>query len=511
MLVKEDLQRLVQEKLGDYLFVVVSNRQPYEHVFKKGKIECQRPSGGVVTALDPVLQACHGIWIAASSGEADYKVTDRFGKIKVPVENPTYVLKRVSLTKTEEEKYYYGYSNDALWPLSHKVFQRPYFRKEDWEYYVKVNQKFAKAVMEEVGSQKAFIWIQDYHLCLLPKLLKDMAPEQFIIAHFWHIPWPSYESFRICPQKNEILEGLLANDLIGFHTHYLCNNFLEVIDRELESKIDRERFSVIRQNHETLIRPYPISVDYEGINKDSTRMDFDKLQKELIEEFRLGDCQLLLGVDRIDYTKGIPERLRAIDLLLDKHPELKEKIVFLQIGVVSRIYLSKYKSINDEINTLVQEINWKHSTNDWSPIIFERCNLPLSKLEVFYRMAKVCIVSSLHDGMNLVSKEFVCSRCDEGGVLVLSQFTGSAKELTDAILINPFDTAQFSEGLYQALMMPEEEQRKRMMKMRQTVRDNNIFRWAGKFLSGLLKIEFKEENNFERLFSTLEQPVSGSV
>ena len=248
MLIKEDLQEFVHEKLGDYLFVVVSNRQPYEHVYKKGKIECQRPSGGVITALDPVMQACHGLWIAASSGEADHRVTDRFNKIEVPVENPAYTLKRVWLNKEEEEGYYYGYSNDALWPLCHTAFQRPVFKQEDWQHYINVNQKFAKAVMEEIGTAKAFIWIQDYHFCLLPKLLKDMAaPNQLIIAHFWHIPWPSYEAFRICPQKNEILEGMLANDMIGFHTHYHCNNFLEVVDRQLESKIDRERFSVIRQ------------------------------------------------------------------------------------------------------------------------------------------------------------------------------------------------------------------------------------------------------------------------
>jgi len=492
-MLKEDLQGFVQEKLGDYMFVVVSNRQPYEHVYRKGKIECQRPSGGVITALDPVMQACHGLWIAAGSGEADHRVTDRFDKIEVPVDDPAYSLKRVWLTKQEEEGYYYGYSNDALWPLCHTAFQRPVFKQEDWQHYINVNEKFAKAVMEEIGTAKAFIWIQDYHFCLLPKLLKDRAEaNQLIIAHFWHIPWPGYEAFRICPQKDEILEGMLANDMIGFHTHYHCNNFIEVVDRQLESKIDRERFSVIRKDHETLIRPYPISVDFEEINQHVQSDDFERLQSELSEEFHLGDCRLLLGVDRIDYTKGIPERLWAIDRLLDKRPELKGKIIFLQLGVLSRIHIDKYKSLNDEINALVEKINWKHSTGDWSPVILLRGNMPANKLRALYRMAQVCIVSSLHDGMNLVSKEFISAHCDEEGALVLSQFAGSARELTEATLINPYDSEQFSESIYQALTMPQEDRRKRMIKMRQMVRENNIYRWAARFLSGLLKIEFKE-------------------
>ena len=285
---------------------------------------------------------------------------------------------------------------------------------------------------------------------------------------------------------------MLANDMIGFHTHYHCNNFLEVVDRQLESKIDRERFSVIRREHETLIRPYPISVDFEEINRKVQKDDFGKIESDLIEEFHLGDCRLLLGVDRIDYTKGIPERLWAIDRLLEKYPELKEKIIFLQLGVLSRIHIAKYKALNDEINALVERINWKHSTNDWSPVIFIRGNMPIIQTADALPMAQVCIVSALHDGMNLVAKEFISAHCDEDGVLVLSQFAGSARELTEAILINPYDSEQFSESIYQALTMPEEERHKRMVKMRQTVHENNIYRWAAKFLSGLLKIEFKE-------------------
>ncbi|MEW6101383.1 MAG: trehalose-6-phosphate synthase [Candidatus Omnitrophota bacterium] len=492
MWTKKDLQNLIKEKMGDYLFIVVSNREPYVHIYKRGKVECQRGAGGVITALDPVMRACNGTWVAFGNGDADRKVSDKQGRIQVPPENPSYTLKRVWLSKEEENGYYYGYSNEALWPLCHAAFQRPVFRKEDWEHYVKVNEKFAKAVLEVAGDKKAFVWIQDYHFCLLPKFLKEMAPDQLIIAHFWHIPWPNHETFRICPQKHEILEGLLANDLLGFHIRYHRDNFLDVVDREIESKIDRERFSITRTEHETLVRPYPISVDFEGINEISNSENVKKAQENLMEEYGLSGYKVMLGLDRIDYTKGIPERLLAIDRLLEKHPELKEKFVFLQMGEISRIHIPKYKALNDEINALVEGINWKHSTDGWQPVILVRRHLSFYELLACYRLGDVCIVSSLHDGMNLVAKEFLSSRSDEKGMLVLSEFTGASRELTDAVLINPYDREEFSEGIFNALMMPEEEITKRVKKMREVIQNNNIFRWAGKIISELLKFEFKE-------------------
>jgi trehalose 6-phosphate synthase len=492
MWTRQDLHQLIKEKMGDYLLIVVSNRQPYSHIFKKRKIECQRGVGGVVTAIDPVMQACNGIWVASGSGDADHKVTDSQGKVKVPPDNPAYILKRVWLTKEEENGYYYGYSNEALWPLCHRAFQRPTFRKEDWDYYVKVNQKFANAIIEELGDKKALVWIQDYHLCLLPKFLKEAAPNRLITAHFWHIPWPSDEVFRICPQKKEILDGLLANDFMGFHIRYHCLTFLDVIDREIEGRVERERFSFVRAGHETLIRPYPMSVDFELISELSNSPEVAKSQQNLMEEFGLSGVKVLVGLDRIDYIKGLPEKLLAIDRLLEKHPELKEKIVFLQMGPISRLHIPSYKALNDELNTLVEQINWKHSTDSWQPIILVRRHLSLIETLALYRTADVCVVSSLHDGMNLVAKEFVASRSDETGMLVLSQFTGAARELTDAVLINPYDREQVSDAIFNALTMPDEERKKRMAKMREIVRQNNVFRWAGKIISELLKFEFKE-------------------
>jgi trehalose 6-phosphate synthase len=491
MWTKESLQELIKEKMADYLFIVVSNRQPYVHVFKKGKIECQRGAGGVITALDPVMQACHGLWVAHGNGDADREVTDEKGKIKVPPEKHSYTLKRVWLTKEEVQGHYYGYSNEALWPLCHMAFNRPIFREEDWKYYVQVNEKFANAILEEVGDQKAFVFIQDYHLALLPKFLRRCS-SQLIIAHFWHIPWPNYDVFRICPNKQEILEGLLSNDLLGFHIHYFCDNFFEAVDREIQCKIDRERYSVVRGEHETIIRPYPISVDFEGLDEFSKSPQVKKSMKALSKEYRLSGKKVLLGLDRIDYSKGIPERLLAVDRLLEKHPELKEKIVFIQMGELSRIHIPKYKSLNDEINALVEQINWKHSTDSWNPIIMVRRHLAFHELLAFYQIGDLCIVSSLHDGMNLVAKEFLSSRWDEQGMLVLSQFTGAARELTEAILINPYDREHFAESIYQAIVLSKDEIKKRLTKLRRIVQQNNIYRWAGKILSVLLKFEFKE-------------------
>lgn len=490
MWTKTSLQTLAREKFSDYLFIAVSNRQPYVHMRNKAGIKVNHGSGGVITALDPIMQACKGLWVVWGDGDADKKVCDSKGRLSVPPGDPSYTLKRIWLSKEEEIGYYHGFSNEALWPLCHTAFNRPVFRQEDWAMYRQVNAKFAQAISEEVGDRKAFVWIQDYHLCLLPRMLKEKLGNRVITAHFWHIPWPSYEIFRILPQKHELLEGLLANDLIGFHTRYHCNNFTDVVDRELECKIDREKQAVVRGGHETLVRPYPISIDYENVRETAASPAMAEAEKALADEFNLAGKQVILGLDRIDYTKGIPERLLAMDRLLEKHPELKEKIIFLQMGELSRMHVTRYKQLNDEINALVEQINWKHSTDEWRPVTLVRRHLNFPEPLAFYRLADVCAVTSLHDGMNLVAKEFIA--VTEKGMLVLSRFTGASRELGDAVLINPFDREEAADALYEALVLPVEERKRRLERMKATLSENNIYRWAGKIMSELFRMEFKE-------------------
>ncbi len=478
---------LVREKLSDVCFIVVSNRQPYIHRFVKGKIECIKGPGGVITALDPVMRELKGLWVCSGTGEADRMVA-KDSKVKVPPENPSYVLKYVWLTKEENLGYYYGFSNQALWPLMHLVYVRPVIREEDWIVYKEVNKKFAKAIYEEIKDKKAVVFVQDYHLALVSKYLKEIKPDVITLL-FWHIPWPTYDILRILPQKQELLEGLLSYDLLGFHIRYFCNNFLDGVINELESKINRENFSAVFRGHTTLIRSYPISVDFEGINTFANTSSVEGAMKNLSEEFGLSDKKIIVGLDRIDYTKGIPERILGIDKLFELHPELKEKIVFIQMGEISRIHLSQYKHLNDEINALVEEVNFKHGHSLWKPIIFVRRHLSFNELLAFYRLADICIITSLHDGMNLVAKEYISSRIDGRGVIVLSKFTGAARQLKHALLVNPYSQTDVANALYRALFMSKDEIEQRMKKLRKSVQRNNIWQWVGNIISDVPKIE----------------------
>jgi len=417
---------------------------------------------------------------------------DKNDRLQVPPDNPQYTLHRVWLTKEEEDGYYYGFSNEALWPLSHIAYTRPKFEETDWQMYKKVNRKFADVILKEIGDRKAFVWIQDYHMALLPKFLKDAKGSNIITAHFWHIPWPNPEVFRICPKKTEILEGLLANDLLGFHLRYHCENFIATVEKEMEARIDRERFSITKAGHETIIRPFPIGVDFGYIEDLARSKEVKESIKNLKEEFLLNYDFIMLGLDRIDYTKGIPERLRAIDRFLEKYPEYKGRFLFIQMGRLSRMHIPAYKNLNDEINALVEEINWKHSHEGWVPILFVRRHMSYPEVIAFCRLANICIVSPVHDGMNLVAKEYIATRFDKTGVLVLSQFTGSARELSDVIILNPYDTEDFAEKIKEAITINKKEARMRMGKMRKQIAQNNIYRWAGKVLSTLLKFEFEE-------------------
>jgi len=482
------LRDLIRTKLGGNALFVVSNREPYMHVFDEvtGLPKCIRPASGVVTAIDPILRACGGTWIAHGSAAADRKFVNSKNKLGVPPEDNRYILKRVWLTKEEEDGYYYGFSNEGLWPLCHVTHTRPIFRESDWQAYKKVNHKFAASVLEELPAKNPFVFIQDYHFTLLANMIKEKRPDA-TIALFWHIPWPNPEVFAICPYQQEILDGMLACDLIGFHAQVHCNNFLDTANRLVECRVDTEKFSVVRANKETYIRAFPISVEGCASGK-ITPVDSAQIDK-IRQEFQLQGKLVAVGVDRIDYTKGIIERVLAIDRFLEKYPEYKNRFVFIQLAAPSRVHIRRYHELMGEIEELVEKKNWKFSEGEWQPIIYLKKHFSPEEIRPYYLLADLCIVSSLHDGMNLVAKEYAASKTDSSGVLLLSRFTGAARELTDAVQINPYSIEEFADSIKFALEMPAEERRKRMENMRKIIAENNVYRWAGNIISELTALK----------------------
>ncbi|MBN2106664.1 MAG: trehalose-6-phosphate synthase [Deltaproteobacteria bacterium] len=475
--------------------IVVSNREPCMHENAGGAIKAVRPASGMVTALEPIVRAVGGTWVAHGSGSADRAVVDSCNRIRLPEERPEYVLRRVWLSRKEEDGYYYGLSNEALWPLCHIVYMRPQFSRSDWEIYKNVNQRFCDAVLEEAEGNPSIIFIQDYHLALLPRLLRNSRPD-LKIMQFWHIPWPNREAFRIFPWGEELLDGLLGNDILGFHIQYHCNNFLDTVDRGIEARVDYERFQVFRGGRPTIVRPFPISVDFEQIAADAKSSLVTARKKRLLKAFgeATSKTRLFVGADRIDYTKGIPERLRAFSLMLQRHPELHGKVTLVQLAAPSRTHIETYRNLNDELDDLVDEINWKHMSEDWAPVRLMRAHHDYYDVLAAHRLADVLLVTSLHDGMNLVAKEFIAARSDNDGVLLLSQYTGAAREFTDAVMVNPFDPDQLADALYDAYIMPETERTQRMRRMRPLLAKNTIYNWGAKFFETLECLPTCEKN-----------------
>lgn len=464
--------------------VVVSNREPYMHQLRDGKPQMIVPAGGLVTALDPVLQACGGLWVAHGAGDADRETADQEGRLTVPPGDARYTLRRVWLTHEEEQGYYYGFANEGLWPLCHLAHERPAFRASDWRDYQTANGRFADTVLDEIGSTPAVVLVQDYHLALLPALLKERRAD-LRVGLFWHIPWPNPESFRICPWRAELLRGILGADLIGFHLQQYCNNFLDTVDRMIEARLDWDHFAVELRGHTSLARPFPISVQDWQERDLRTREEVDHEIAELKALHKLDGMQLAVGVDRIDYTKGLPERFRAIARFLEKCPAQRGRFVFIQLGAPSRTHIRRYREHIAELEALADEINWQHRTGTWKPIRFLVAHHDARAVHAFLKLASVCVVSSLQDGMNLVAKEFVAAKEDGDGVLVLSEFAGAARELSDALLINPYDIERFAEAIQRAVEMPTGERRDRMSRMRKVVEEHNIYRWAARFLTEL--------------------------
>jgi trehalose 6-phosphate synthase len=480
---EERLKQFVRMRFDGRPLFVASNREPLSHVWRDGQIHTEVPASGVVTALEPVMRACGGVWVAHGSGDADEETTDALGRIGLPVDNPLYTLRRVWLTKEEEEGHYYGFSNEGLWPLCHVVHARPLFRNEDWDQYRAVNAKFAVALLEEMeGQEEPMVLIQDYHLALLPALIKARRPDARV-ALFWHIPWPNFESFGICPWQREILDGMLGADIIGFHTQYHCNNFLESVDRTLEARIDGERFAVVRGQHATYVKPYPISVAPEFVDQPR---EVDR--EELLRELGLNVEFFGVGVERLDYTKGLPERLRALQRFFERYPEYRERLSFIQLAAPSRSRIKRYQELQAEVDETVEDVNRALGTRRWRPIVYLKRHHDRREIWPFYRHADFCMVTALHDGMNLVAKEYLSVRVDGGGMLILSRFTGAAHELRDALLVNPYDLEETAEAIRASVEMPVEERRARMRRMVQLVREQNIYRWASLLLDDLSRL-----------------------
>ena len=512
---KKRFNDLIKEKLGNINLIVASNREPVSHEYFGKKIKAVKSVGGLTIALEPIMKNLNGTWVVYGGGNADKAVSDEKGRIKLSEGEESYTLKRIFLNKTDINDYYYGYANSVLWPLCHIVYVKPVFNSVQFLTYDDVNKKFADSIIEEIkesknnyesghlsnisaggGSDEAagsvsppenVIWLQDYHLARCAKYIKEYD-ENIKVSIFWHIPWPNPEIFSICPEKHELLEGLLANDLIGFQIIYHCQNFLRTCEWELEAQVNWSDYSVTYKGHKTWVKPFPISVDADYLHHFALSRETDKIIDKIKKNDEITGQPyeyLAVSTDRLDYTKGIVEKLKAIDKMLENHQELIGKFVFVQFGVPSRVHINAYKKLNEEIAELISDINWKYGTPEWHPVAGYFKQLELGVYLAYYRLCDIMIVSPLHDGMNLVSKEYIMSDTDYKGMLILSKFAGSSKELYDSLLVNPFNTECFAEKIYEALMMDKEEKETRITKMQNIIMENDIYDWAYNFLAAL--------------------------
>jgi len=477
----ETLRHILATELPDAQVIVVSNREPYIHNREGDDIQLVVPASGLVSALEPITRACAGTWIAYGGGSADALVVDKNDRIEVPPDNPSYTLRRVWLSEEEQQGYYLGFANEGLWPLCHIAFTRPIFRASDWEAYEAVNRKFADTVVAEARNGRPIVLVQDYHFALLPRMIRERLPEAIIIT-FWHIPWPNSEVFSICPWREKILDGLLGSSIVGFHTQFHCNNFIDSVDRFLESRIERDDSAISYGGEISLVHAYPISIEWPPAQLGKLP-DVAQCRRQVREKFGLAEhVKLCVGVERLDYTKGILDRFNALDELLTLHPEWIGKVAFLQIAAPSRGTLPAYQQLYEECLRHAEDLNQRYGREGYKPVLMVTEHHSQQQVYEIYRAADVCMVTSLHDGMNLVAKEFVAAREDEQGVLLLSMFAGASKELLDALIVNPYDAAMMGDALLQALTMSQEEQRQRIHRMREIVRDNNVYRWAGSML-----------------------------
>jgi len=483
----EQLERSVREYLGRTRIVIASNREPFQHVRKNGTVEAIRSAGGLASALDSVARATGGVWVAQASGDADRETADPFGRVSMPPGRELYTLQRIWIDDYERAQGFNRFVNGCLWPLCHIVHVRPHFVAAEWRAYQEVNRMFADAILEAVGDEPAIVLLQDYHLALCAAELRARRRD-LTIVHFWHIPWPNPEVFRIVPWKRELLEGLLACDLLGFHIRYHGMNFLDTVGAELESLIDRERGSIRRRGRVTFVRDYPISPDVTEIALAGASAGTAASVQRIREKLGIQGSRVILGVDRLDYTKGIPERLDAYGRMLERHPELRGRVTMIQIAVPSRVDLPEYQTLGKAVTEQIERLNERFEHDGHKPVHFIFENLDFRELIPYYALADVMAVTSLHDGMNLVCKEYVAAKVGLDGVLVLSPFTGASRELEHAIQVSPYDTERLAEALHRALTLPEEERTRRMRALREVVAAQNIYDWARKLLRDVRRL-----------------------
>jgi trehalose-6-phosphate synthase len=460
--------------MGSRKLVVIANREPYIHQKKEGKIQVQRPASGLVTALEPVLRQSGGLWIAHGSGNADRETSDENGIVGVPPGSEKYKLKRVWLSPEEEEGYYYGFSHT-----------RPTFRLTDWKYDHEVNLKFCDAIPKKSLDEDSVILVQDYHFALLPQMIKERSKSPKI-GLFWHIPWPNPEAFGLCPWNTELLCGMLGADVVGFHTQYHCNNFLETCNRYLEARIDYERFSVTMGNHETLVRAFPI-----GIDTSPVRTLSDIEIEDVKKKYGIYADKIAVGVDRLDYTKGLVERIEAVERFFEKNPEWIGRFSFVQMGSPSRTHIPAYQALATQLDQIIEKVNLRFSVPEipnYKPVVLVSHH-SWEDIQYFYQIGDVCLVTSLHDGMNLVAKEYVWCQSAHRGSLILSKFAGASRELTEAFIVNPYSIEEMADAISNALSLPEEERIARMQAMKAKVAGRNAFHWAADLIKAVVETE----------------------
>ena len=473
--------------LSDCKFILVSNREPYEHVRGLHGVEVRQPPGGLVSALDPTMRRIHGTWVAWGSGSADRETADGAGRVRVPPEEASYTLRRVWLDEADIEGYYHGFANRALWPLCHMLIQYFEFRSGFWDRYRTVNLRFAHAVADEAErcDGRSVVWIQDYHFGLVAEFVRAMRPTAFI-HQFWHIPFPPPDIVRLLPAGTHeaLLRGMMGNDLVEFQTDRHAANFLDCVEEFLsEARVDRGEGTIAWDGRLVRADSFPISIDVERFEEMARSPETEARVATLRDRYARDGRQLGVAVDRIDYTKGIPERLRALDHLWAAFPATRGRVTFLCVCTPSRSTVPAYAALEEEVTSMVLDINARYGTPDWTPIVVVNENVDSDLLAAVYRAGDLCLVSSLQDGMNLVAKEFIGCQLDERGVLVLSRFTGAAEDIDGALLINPFNLDGFAACVRSALEMGRDERRRRMHRMRVQLRRATIFDW----LDGILR------------------------